>query len=43
MLKGSIPGPVKRLIRIRQAIRPYSELKSAPEIKYISLESNQGS
>ncbi|HID28132.1 MAG TPA: 50S ribosomal protein L3 [Methanosarcinales archaeon] len=43
MLKGSIPGPVKRLIRIRQAIRPYSELKSAPEIKYISLESKQGS
>jgi large subunit ribosomal protein L3 len=43
MIKGSIPGPVKRLVRIRPAIRPKKQSQGqAPEITYISLESKQG-
>jgi len=40
LLEGSIPGPKKRLIRLRIALRPK---KTYPvEIKYISKESKQG-
>ena len=40
LLEGSIPGPKKRLIRLRMAIRPK---KTYPvEINYISGESKQG-
>lgn len=40
VLEGSVPGPKKRLIRLRFAIRPK---KAYPiDIKYISLESKQG-
>jgi large subunit ribosomal protein L3 len=40
ILEGSVPGPKKRLIRLRFAIRPK---KTYPiDIKYISLESKQG-
>ncbi len=43
IIKGSLPGPAKRLVRIRPAIRPNKqELPQAPEITYISLESKQG-
>jgi large subunit ribosomal protein L3 len=43
IIKGSIPGPVKRLVRIRPAIRPKKQSQGqAPEISYISLESKQG-
>lgn len=43
MLKGSVPGPVKRLIRLRPAIRLSTEIpKNVPEITFISLESKQG-
>lgn len=42
MLKGSIPGPVKRMIRIRPAVRPKAIPKQAPEILYVSTESKQG-
>lgn len=41
LLKGSIPGPRKRLIRISHAIRPYPKL-GLPEIVYISRKSQQG-
>ncbi len=41
LVKGSIPGPKKRLIRISHAIRPYPKL-AAPEVIYISRESQQG-
>jgi large subunit ribosomal protein L3 len=41
IVKGSIPGPTKRLIRLRPAIRP-EKAQPAPEITYISLESKQG-
>jgi len=41
MVKGSIPGPKKRLVRISHAIRHYPVLGS-PEITYISRASQQG-
>ena len=41
LVKGTIPGPKKRLIRLRQAVRPTESPKPA-EITYISLESKQG-
>ncbi|MDY6931319.1 MAG: 50S ribosomal protein L3 [Halobacteriota archaeon] len=42
MIKGSIPGPSKRLIRIRPAIRSKITIKDAPDITYISTASKQG-
>jgi len=43
MLKGSVPGPAKRLIRFRYPARPPKEFSEAPpEITYVSLESPQG-
>jgi large subunit ribosomal protein L3 len=42
LLKGSLPGPIKRLIRIREAIRPGMNLVKAPQLLYVSKESKQG-
>lgn len=41
VIKGSVPGPAKRLVRLRPAIRP-KKTQPAPEITYLSLESKQG-
>ena len=41
MIKGSVPGVQKRLIRFTEAIRPGKALE-APQISYVSLESKQG-
>ncbi len=41
MLKGSIQGPAKRLIRIRQAARPPKFEEKVPQIEYISRRSQQ--
>lgn len=42
MLKGSIPGPRKRLIRFNLATRPNRKItKEAPQITYVSLSSKQ--
>lgn len=41
MIKGSIPGPAKRLVRIRKALRNKSP-KKEPVINYISIASKQG-
>ncbi len=42
ILDGSLPGPVKRLIRLRYPARPPKKLpESAPNIIHISLESMQ--
>jgi large subunit ribosomal protein L3 len=42
LILGSVPGPKKRLIRIRKTIRPVkSFIESAPEITFISRESQQ--
>ena len=43
LIQGSVPGPRKRLIRLRPAIRPPERVsKGKPQINYISLESKQG-
>ncbi len=43
IIKGSVPGPSKRLVRMRGAIRPTGRYIGAePDITYISLESKQG-
>ncbi len=43
LVKGSVPGPKKRLIRISHAIRPYPKSGTAtPDVIYISRESQQG-
>lgn len=41
LIKGSVPGPVKRLIRMRPAIRA-KEVPREPQILHVSLKSTQG-
>jgi large subunit ribosomal protein L3 len=42
IVDGSLPGPVKRLVRLRQPARPPKKVhESPPNITYISLESMQ--
>ena len=42
LIKGSLPGPIKRLVRMRHAIRPGMNFVKAPELLYVSQESKQG-
>ena len=42
LVKGSLGGPMKRLIRLRKAVRMQDVKLSKPEIKFISLGSKQG-
>lgn len=43
LLAGSIPGPAKRLIRLRYPARPPKTVSpTPPQIIYVSLESKQG-
>jgi large subunit ribosomal protein L3 len=42
LVKGSIPGPVKRLIRIRPAIRQGEHVVRLPAIQFVSTQSKQG-
>jgi large subunit ribosomal protein L3 len=42
LIKGSIPGPVKRLVRIRPAVRQGEHLVRQPTIEFVSLQSKQG-
>jgi large subunit ribosomal protein L3 len=42
VLKGSIPGPSKRLVMLRKAVRPIGKHNDAPDITYISTASKQG-
>jgi large subunit ribosomal protein L3 len=42
IVKGSIPGPTKRVIRIRPAVRPKNTPKQAPELLYMSTSTKQG-
>jgi len=42
LVKGSIPGPVKRLIRIRPAIRLGEHVVRMPTIQFVSVQSKQG-
>jgi large subunit ribosomal protein L3 len=42
LVDGSLPGPVKRLVRLRAPVRPRTKhAEEAPNITYISLESTQ--
>ncbi len=42
LVKGSLPGPSKRLVILRKAFRPHGKHNDAPEISYISTASKQG-
>ncbi|WP_436935288.1 50S ribosomal protein L3 [Halovenus marina] len=42
LVKGSVPGPEKRLVRLRPAVRPQDSPRLDPEVRYVSTESNQG-
>jgi len=42
LVKGSVPGPKKRLVRLRPAVRPKDQPRLDPEVRYVSTESNQG-
>jgi large subunit ribosomal protein L3 len=43
LLHGSIPGPSKRLVRLREPVRfQGTKLTEAPEVTFVSLESKQG-
>ncbi|MDR3291638.1 MAG: 50S ribosomal protein L3 [Methanobrevibacter sp.] len=42
LVKGSLPGPSKRLVILREAIRYNGKLNEAPQINYISTKSKQG-
>lgn len=43
LIHGSVPGPTKRLIRLRDPVRKGGvELKEAPNLTYVSTESKQG-
>ncbi|MFH1471187.1 MAG: 50S ribosomal protein L3, partial [Candidatus Micrarchaeota archaeon] len=41
LIKGSVGGPKKRLIRMKKSWRPVPSPKK-PEIKYVSMSSKQG-
>ena len=42
LIKGSVPGPQKRLVRMRPAVRPTEQARLDPEVRYVSTASNQG-
>lgn len=43
LVKGSVQGSLRRLIKIRKAVRPAKKIpKDAPKIEYVSLSSKQG-
>lgn len=42
LIKGSIPGPAKRLVRIRSATRMGEQKVLSPVVEYVSLQSKQG-
>jgi large subunit ribosomal protein L3 len=42
LIKGSLPGPDKRVLRFRPAVRPNDQPRLDPEIRHVSTASNQG-
>jgi large subunit ribosomal protein L3 len=42
LIKGSVPGPNKRLVRIRSAIRQGEHTVRTPAISHVSVQSQQG-
>jgi large subunit ribosomal protein L3 len=41
-VKGSIPGPSKRLVILRKAVRPHGKHNDPVQISHISTASKQG-
>ena len=41
IIEGSVPGPAKRLVRIRKSIRKKQKEVKSPQINYISIASKQ--
>lgn len=42
LLKGSVPGPSKRLVMIRKAVRPHGKHNEPAQVSFISTASKQG-
>ncbi len=42
LLKGSVPGPKGRLVRLKAPVRPPEQPRLDPEIRYVSTTSQQG-
>jgi large subunit ribosomal protein L3 len=42
LIAGSVPGPVKRLVRMRDAIRPPKATYDGVNLIYVSTTSKQG-
>ncbi|MFP4590602.1 MAG: 50S ribosomal protein L3 [Halobacteriales archaeon] len=42
LIEGSVPGPSKRLVRFRPAIRPSRQPRLDPEVRHVATTSNQG-
>ncbi|OPY31472.1 MAG: 50S ribosomal protein L3 [Methanomassiliicoccales archaeon PtaU1.Bin124] len=43
LIHGSVPGPIKRLVRLRDPVRNHGgDMKEAPNLTYVSIESKQG-
>ena len=42
LVKGSLPGPEQRLLRLRPAVRPNDQPRLDPEVRFVSTASNQG-
>ena len=42
LVKGSLPGPNKRVVRFRPAVPPNEQPRLDPEVRYVSTTSNQG-
>lgn len=42
LLKGSVPGPSKRLVMLRKAVRPHGKHNDPAQISFISKASKQG-
>ena len=42
LIKGSIPGPAKRLVRLRPATRMGEQTIQTPVVEFVSLQSKQG-
>ncbi len=42
LVKGSVPGPDKRVVRLRPAVRPADQPRLDPEVRHVSTASNQG-
>jgi large subunit ribosomal protein L3 len=42
LINGSVPGTIKRLVRIRYSARPPKIIPEPPNLIYISIDSPQG-